>query len=202
MEFLVRKEGIAYYGISFVLFIIFLFLFPILSILFFVLMLFFLWFFRDPKREIPDYGIVSPADGKIIELEERENEYFIAIFMSPLNVHINRAPISGKIIKVEYKKGKKYPADKKEASLKNESNTFFIESEKFSLKVKQIAGILARRIVSFKKEGDFIKKGERIGLIKFGSRVELSLPKNLKILPKRGEKIYAGSTVIAEEKET
>lgn len=201
MKLSFRKEGIEFYGLSFALFVVFLFFNFIVSLIFLFLTFFFLYFFRDPERKIPQEGIISPADGKIIELKENEDENFMAIFMSPFNVHINRAPISGKITKIEYKKGKKYPADLKKSSTQNESNTFTIENENLQIKMKQIAGILARRIIFFKREGEFVQKGEKIGLIKFGSRVEVFLPKNLKIQVKKGDKVYAGTTIIAKEKE-
>lgn len=202
MRFYFRKEGIVFYGISFALFIVSLFLSLILSSLFLLLTLFFLYFFRDPERKIPEEGIVSPADGKIIDLTEKNDEKFIAIFMSPFNVHINRSPISGEIINIKYKKGEKFPAHNDKASILNESNDVLIKNEKISIKLRQIAGILARRIVFFKKEGDFVQKGERIGLIKFGSRVEIFLPSDVKLLVRKGDKIYAGTTIIAKEKET
>lgn len=202
MRLYFRKEGILFYGLSFALFIIFLFLNYFFAFLFLTLTLFFLYFFRDPERKIPQEGLSSPADGRVIEIEEKESEMKVSIFMSPFNVHVNRAPISGKITKIEYKRGKKYPADSEKSSELNESNTFYIENEKYNIRVKQIAGILARRIVSFKKEGDFIQKGERIGLIKFGSRVEVFLPKSFNLLISKGDKVYAGSTIIAKEKET
>jgi len=151
---------------------------------------------------IPKEGILSPADGRIVELKEKEDGVFIAIFMSPFNVHVNRSPISGNITNIDYKKGGKYPASSDKASFLNESNNFTIKNENLRIILRQIAGILARRIVFFKKEGDFVQRGERIGLIKFGSRVEIFLPKNLNILVKKGEKVYAGSTIIAKEKET
>lgn len=199
MKFYFRREGILFYGLSFALFIIFLLINYPLSVLFLILTAFFLYFFRDPEREIPEEGIVSPADGRVIEIKKIDDLNKISIFMSPFNVHVNRAPVSGKITKIEYKKGKKYPADSEKSSELNESNIFYIENEKNNIRVKQIAGILARRIVSFKKEGDSVQKGERIGLIKFGSRVEVFLPKNLSILVKKGEKLYAGTTIIAKE---
>ncbi|MEJ5166302.1 MAG: phosphatidylserine decarboxylase [Thermoanaerobaculia bacterium] len=202
MRFYFRKEGILFYGLSFAFFVIFLFLNYFFAFLFFILTLFFLYFFRDPEREIPKEGVVSPADGRVIKVEEKERELKVSIFMSPFNVHINRAPISGKITKIEYKKGKKYPADSEKSSDLNESNTFYIENEKYNLRVKQIAGILARRIVSFKKEGDTVQKGERIGLIKFGSRVEVFLSGSFNLLISKGDKVYAGYTIIAKEKET
>lgn len=202
MKFYFRKEGILFYGLSFALFIIFLFINYPLSVLFLILTAFFLYFFRDPEREIPEEGIVSPADGRVIEIKKIDELNKISIFMSPFNVHVNRAPISGKITKIEYKKGKKYPADSEKSSQFNESNTFYVENEKYIIRVKQIAGILARRIVFFKKEGDSVQKGERIGLIKFGSRVEVFLPEGFNLLIKTGDKVYAGYTIIAKEKKT
>lgn len=195
-----RREGIGFYGLSFLLFFFFLFFNKFLSILFFILTLFFLYFFRDPEREIPEEGVVSPADGKVVELKELDDSYKISIFMSPFNVHVNRAPIEGKIFEINYKKGKKYKANSNKASFENESNSFKIKNETEEVFLRQIAGILARRIVFFKKEGDFINKGERFGLIMFGSRVELILPKKFDIIIKEGEKVYAGATIIAKEK--
>lgn len=201
MRFYFRKEGAIFYGVSFALFVISLFINYFLAIFFLILTLFFLYFFRDPERVSPEEGLLSPADGKIIEIIDGE-EKKVSIFMSPFNVHVNRAPVSGRITKIEYRKGKKYPADSKNASELNESNTFYIENEKYNIKVKQIAGILARRIVPFKKEGDLVQRGEKIGLIKFGSRVEVFLPNTLNLNVKKGEKVYAGFSILAKEKET
>ena len=161
----------------------FLFLFLILLLI----QLFFLYFFRDAKREIKD-GIISPADGKVVEAGEK-----ISIFMSIFDMHVNLAPYHGKIKKMVYKKGEHKPAYGDVS--RNERMEIYMETEIGEIVVIQIAGIFARRIVPYVKEGDEVKKGDKIGIIKFGSRVELILPKNVDIVVRKGDKIKAGETV-------
>ncbi|MBO8182781.1 MAG: phosphatidylserine decarboxylase [Archaeoglobus sp.] len=156
-----------------------------------LLISFTVFFFRDPPRVIRE-GVVSPADGKIDFVEGQRLE----IFMSPFDCHINRAPVSGKIEKVVYKKGKFIPAFRREDSA--EKNEIFIRNEKGTFKVTQIAGFFARRISCYVKEGDWVEKGEKIGMIKFGSRVCLDLPPHFRITRKIGEKVKAGDTVAVE----
>ncbi len=180
----------------------------------FVLMIFMLSFFRDPQRRITggENLLISPADGKIIDIKKETHKFLntpcnvIKIFMSVFNVHIQRAPIDGVVKFINYQPGKFLPAYNEEVSEKNEQNIIAIEftpssiSEPlvFQILVKQIAGILARRIVCWCKEKDKLIKGQRIGLIKFSSQVDLYLPENIKINVKKGDKLKAGVTVIGE----
>jgi len=180
-----------------------------LGIIIFLLSIFILFFFRDFPRVInaKEDEIVSPADGTIVEIKEiGKKEYYegkclrISIFMSVFNAHVNRFPYDGVIKKIIYKKGKFMNAMKSQSSEYNESNTLFIETEKGNITIRQIAGKIARRIVCPIKEGDFIKKGEKFGMIKFGSRVELYLPLNCEVYVKDKEKVYAGLTIIGRFK--
>ena len=165
---------------------------------FFLLALFMAFFFRDPQRNIPTDAdiIVSAADGRVTRIEDRDDGKFVSVFLSPLDVHINRAPIAGKVIKVEMFQGKKSPATSNQASQTNERNAITIEGEKMTVVCTQIVGILARRIVCWKKVGDYLKIGERYGLIKFGSRTDLLMPKTVEIYVKVGDRVKGGETVI------
>ncbi len=177
-----------------------------------------LWFLRDPEREIPKGDvIVSPADGKVLEIREVElpgsakkgvgefnflgkelgkKALMLSIFMSPLDVHVNRAPIAGEVIAVRYHKGGFHPADSERANL-NESNEIIIKGKKHTIGVVQVAGTLARRIECFTSVGAKLGKGERIGLINLGSRVVLLMPPTIKPEVGVGDRVFAGSTVIA-----
>jgi phosphatidylserine decarboxylase len=169
-------------------------------ILFVLLTAFMAYFFRDPQRNIPTDAnlIISAADGRVTRVEERENGKFVSVFLSPLDVHINRAPIAGKITKVEYIKGKKNPATSDAASLINERNSLTIEGEKMTVICTQIAGIVARRIVCWSKTGDNLKLGEKFGLIKFSSRTDLLMPKEVEVLVGVGDRVVGGETIIAK----
>jgi phosphatidylserine decarboxylase len=171
----------------------------IFAALFFALALFMLYFFRDPKRNAPteDDIIVSAADGKVTRIDENENGKLVSVFLSPVDVHINRSPISGKVVKVDYLKGKKVPATRNDASLINERNSLTIEGEKMTVVCTQIAGILARRIVCWSKAGDNLDLGEKFGLIKFSSRTDLLMPKEVEILVRIGDRVVGGETIIA-----
>lgn len=171
-------------------------------IIFVLLAAFMAYFFRDPVRTVPFENdiILSAADGKVTRVEDRENGKFVSVFLSPLDVHINRAPISGKLVKVDYIKGKKNPATSDEASLINERNALTIEGEKMTVTCTQIAGIVARRIVCWSKLGDKLKIGEKFGLIKFSSRTDLLMPKNVEILVNVGDRVVGGETIIARLK--
>ena len=160
--------------------------------------LFMAFFFRDPKRTIPTDAdiIVSAADGKVTRIEDRENGKFVSVFLSPVDVHINRAPIAGRVVKVEMFQGKKAPATSNEASQTNERNAMTIEGEKMTVVCTQIVGILARRIVCWSKAGDNLALGEKYGLIKFGSRTDLLMPKNVEIFVKVGDRVIGGETII------
>lgn len=171
-------------------------------VLFIALAGFMAYFFRDPQRHVPSENdiIISAADGRVTRVEDRENGRFVSVFLSPLDVHINRAPIAGKIVKVDYIKGKKNPATSDEASLINERNAITIEGEKMTVICTQIAGIVARRIVCWSKLGDNLGIGEKFGLIKFSSRTDLLMPKNVEVLVKVGDRVVGGETIIARLK--
>lgn len=169
------------------------------SLIFLLLTAFMAYFFRDPSRNIPtgEDIIVSAADGRVTRVEENENGKFVSVFLSPLDVHINRAPIGGKVLKVEYTKGQKKPATSNEASLINERNSLTIANDKMTVVCTQIAGIVARRIVCWSKTGDNLTIGQKIGLIKFGSRTDLLMPKEAEVLVKVGDRVVGGETIIA-----
>ena len=166
--------------------------------IFFLVALFMGFFFRDPKREPPSDPdiVVSPADGKVTRVDAAESGTVVSIFLSPLDVHINRSPIPGKIVNVLYSPGKFLMATNEKASLVNEQNALTIQGEKITVVCKQIAGILARRIVCWKVAGDSLGLGERFGMIKFSSRTDLLLPANVKVTVKEGQRVRGGITVI------
>ena len=177
---------------------------PFAGICFF-LALFFVLFFRDPERKIPsgENLIISSADGKVILIKPFENLDFVgekgtlvSVFMSVFDVHVNRAPVSGKIKYFKYNPGKFHPAFKDKASLENEQTELGLENEHGKIILKQIAGIIARRIVCKVKPGDSVKAGQRFGMIKFGSRVDLFLPENVEIKVELNQKVKAGETII------
>lgn len=174
--------------------------FILLFVAFLLLAAFMAYFFRDPQRTIPNESdiIISAADGKVTRVEDREDGKFVSVFLSPLDVHINRAPISGKVSKVDYIRGKKNPATSNEASLVNERNSLTIEGEKMTVICTQIAGIVARRIVCWSKAGDNLELGQKFGLIKFSSRTDLLMPKNVEVLVKVGDRVVGGETIIAK----
>jgi phosphatidylserine decarboxylase len=173
------------------------------AVLFLILTLFILNFFRDPDRTPPADAsvIVSPADGRVVQIAE---ESFagrpvrrISIFMSPVDVHVNRSPVAGTVGDVAYRKGRFGIASSERASAENEQNVFTLESAAGPVVVRQIAGLLARRIVFWKRVGDPLKRGERIGLIKFGSRVDVLLDPALELRVKVGDHVRAGSAALA-----
>jgi phosphatidylserine decarboxylase len=172
-----------------------------------LLFAFTLYFFRDPEREIPadPAAIVSPADGKVVAVGEAKNAEgyggparSIAIFLSVWDVHVNRIPVDGKITRVEYRKGDFKRAYLSDASEHNEQTRILIENPRGRVLVKQIAGILARRIVCRVREGQGVTKGERFGMIKFGSRTELFLPPSVHLRVSVGDKVRGGETIIGE----
>ena len=166
--------------------------------IFFLVALFMAFFFRDPKRVPPSDPdvVVSPADGKVTRIDAVESGTVVSIFLSPFDVHINRSPISGKIVNVLYSPGKFLMATNEKASLVNEQNALTIQGEKITVVCKQIAGILARRIVCWKATGDSLGLGERFGMIKFSSRTDLLLPANVRVTVKEGQRVRGGITVI------
>lgn len=174
-----------------------------LAVLPVTLALFFLWFFRDPPRSIPTAAgaLVSPADGKVTEAEWIEtpsgSRMRLSIFLNVFDVHVNRSPVEGTITQVSYKKGLFLNAMRADSNVLNESNVVVIEGEGYSVQVKQIAGLLARRIVCWVKPGDTIQRGQRFGLIKFGSRVDVLMPADAVLHVRTGDRVKGGSTVLA-----
>jgi phosphatidylserine decarboxylase len=174
----------------------------VVSIFFVILTILVLNFFRDPERIAPadPDAIISPADGLIVQLAEEEFESRpvrrLSIFMSPLDVHVNRMPIAGTIKAINYKKGSFQVASKDTASIENEQNVFTVEGPQGVIVVKQIAGLLARRIVFWKRLGDSLARGERVGMIKFGSRVDVLVAPTVKWSVKVGDRVRAGSSIL------
>lgn len=173
--------------------------FLVVSGVFLGLTAFMAYFFRDPERRVPTAEdiVVSAADGRVTRVEDRAEGRFVSVFLSPLDVHVNRAPIAGRVSRVEYIKGRKNPATSDEASLVNERNALTIEGEKMTVVVTQIAGIVARRIVCWSRTGDDLALGEKFGLIKFSSRTDLLMPKEVEVLVKPGDRVVGGETIIA-----
>ncbi|NLT65578.1 MAG: phosphatidylserine decarboxylase family protein [Acidobacteria bacterium] len=159
------------------------------------------YFFRNPYRVIPDAPnlIVSPADGKVVKIADGpEGERTISIFLSIFDVHVNRSPVSGELKSLEYKRGRFKAAFDEEASRVNEQNILTIQGDGIRVTVRQIAGLIARRVICWKKPGDILKRGELIGLIRFGSRVDIVIPERTKLMVKVGERVRGGSSIIGE----
>ena len=172
-----------------------------LGLIFFVLALFIGYFFRNPRREIPQGQnlIVSPADGQVVKISRIPNgASTISIFLNIFNVHVNRSPISGTLDQLEYKRGKFKVAFDEEASRVNEQNVITISGQAGRVVVRQIAGLIARRVVCWKKPGCSLTRGELIGLIRFGSRVDIELPEQARILVKLGDRVKGGSSILGE----
>ena len=167
------------------------------------LALFTFYFFRNPNRKIPmEPGVVvSPADGRVVVVKDEANAgrpgKRISIFLAIWNVHVNRSPAAGTITKLEYKPGKFLAAWAEKASLENEQNVFTLSSEYGEIVFKQIAGWVARRVVSWKKSGEMVGRGELVGLVRFGSRVDVWLPEGAEVVVKVGENVKGGSSVVA-----
>ena len=169
-----------------------------------LLLLFVLNFFRDPERTIPNEAgvIVSPGDGKVVEIIEEKDALLdepyrrISIFLNVFNVHVQRTPVAGRIERIQYNKGKFLNAASHKASLDNEQNSMIIHTGKEKVLVKQIAGLIARRIVCWAKEGDNYSLGQRFGLIRFGSRVDLFLPLSAEVKVSLGDHVAGGSSII------
>ena len=177
---------------------------PSFGVPLFLLALFCLYFFRDPDRGIPSGPVaVSPADGKVVAVKaESPSVTRVSIFLNIFDVHVNRAPTSGKITEVRYDKGKFLVASKDEASSQNEQNTVTVEADGTRVRFKQIAGLIARRIVFNKKPGDTVTAGERIGMIKFGSRMDVEFGPEWEIVVRPGMRVSAGSSIIARRGRT
>lgn len=171
-----------------------------LAAVFAAVAVFMAYFFRDPYREGPEGEglILAACDGTVTRIDENEDGKLVSVFMSPLDVHINRSPITGTVAKVDYIKGKKNPATSNQASLTNERNTITLEGEGITVTSTQIAGIMARRIVCWAKEGDELRQGEKYGLIKFSSRTDVRMPANAEIKVKIGDHVKGGESVLAQ----
>lgn len=226
---LIAKEGIKLIIFPLVCFIIFLclylifninasklkYIFIVLSVIFFILFLFSIYFFRDPERKASadKNEMVSPADGKIIYIGRVYDDRYlnqdvlkISIFMSLFNVHVNRIPISGKVLEIKYNNGKFFSANLDKASLENEYNAVILETDcigtddlnKKNIAFVQIAGFVARRIVCKINKGEKVIAGNRFGLIKYGSRMDLYLPLDFATYVKVNDKVYAGKTIIGK----
>ncbi len=178
--------------------------FTILGSILILLGLFVLYFFRDPNRTIPTApgAVVSPADGHVLEIVDEEWDGMpgkrITIFLSVFDVHVNRSPVAGTISKVEYKPGRFYAAMRKRASEQNEQNVITVTTPGGDIVFKQIAGAIARRVICWKRVGDHMALGERIGMIRFGSRVDIWLPNSSEILVRRGQMVYGGKSILAK----
>ena len=205
----IHREGWKFASISLITSLVLLFISPYLATIGFLLTFFTIWFFRDPDRKTPNIKnkIISPADGKICLIDKAKppkellmdsKEMFrICVFMNVFNVHINRSPIKGTIREIVYKEGQFLNASLDKASEKNERNSLVIKTEdNKEIIVTQIAGLIARRILSFVHDKDKIDIGERFGLIRFGSRVDIYLPEGSKAAVKIGDTVKAGETII------
>jgi phosphatidylserine decarboxylase len=198
------KEG--YYfglpplGVGVILFVL---NWPISAAVMLFLAVFVFSFFRDPERVIPAEpgAVVSPADGRVVVVVDEENAgrpgKRVSIFLAIWNVHINRAPAAGTITKLEYRPGKFLAAMRERASVENEQNVFTLSTAAGEMEFKQIAGLIARRVVSWKKAGENVGLGERIGLMRFSSRMDVWLPKEAELLVKPGESVKGGISVLA-----
>jgi len=164
----------------------------------FGLALFVAFFFRDPERTIPSDPdiIVAPADGRVVRIELEGEDTRVSIFLSIFNVHINRSPIAGRVEGIQYRKGRFLAAFDHRASVENEQNTVEIEGEGIRLECTQIAGLVARRIVCRTRVGDTLERGERFGLIRFGSRIDLFLPSGVEVGVRVGDRVRGGNSVI------
>ena len=205
----IHREGWKFFIIFILISFFSFFITKIIFLISLFLSIFTLWFFRDPERyfDSQDNQVLSAADGKIcfigedtapIETGIGQKMNKVSIFMNVFNVHINRSPVSGVIEKIIYKNGKFFNASLDKASEYNERNSIIIKNNDEKIIVVQIAGLIARRILSFISENDIMTKGERIGLIRFGSRVDIYLPLNYQIKVHQNDIVAAGKTIIAE----
>ena len=208
MQLKIHNEGWVYFVISCLITIIIIPFYTILGIFLFILSIYIFYFFRDPIRSIPnDDVVVSPADGLVTFIGEsnsplennldKNNYTKISIFLSIFDVHVNRMPIDASILSINYIPGKFLNATLDKSSKENERNIIYAKKNEDYFYVVQIAGLIARRIVCNLKNNQVVIKGERIGIIKFGSRVDLYLPKNYNILISKGQRVIGGETIIS-----
>lgn len=206
-QFPIAKEGFIFIAVGVLLTLAGGFLLGrVAGAVFGALTLFCVWFFRDPHRQVPQSEgiLVSPADGKIVDISRTEEGRYlnkpaikISIFLNVFNVHINRVPVAGKVIGVSYNAGRFFAANVPKASLENEQNAVVLETPAGKRVVCiQIAGLIARRIVCWIKEGTVLNRGERFGLIRFGSRVDLFLPIETEVRVSLGQKVRGGETIL------
>jgi phosphatidylserine decarboxylase len=164
---------------------------------------FILYFFRDPNREIPadPSAVVSPADGRVLvvadEMLDGRAGRRISIFLAIWNVHVNRSPLAGRISRIDHRPGRFHMAMKGEASVENEQNVIYLQTARGEIVCKQIAGMIARRVVLWKKSGEEVGRGERIGIVRFGSRMDVWLPRDAEIVVKPGDHVAGGSSILA-----
>ncbi len=208
MQLKIHNEGWVYFVISCLITIIIIPFYTILGIFLFILSIYIFYFFRDPIRSIPnDDVVVSPADGQVTYIGEsnsplennldKKNYTKISIFLSIFDVHVNRMPIDASILSINYIPGKFLNATLDKSSKENERNIIYAKTNEDYFYIVQIAGLIARRIVCNLKNNQTVIKGERIGIIKFGSRVDLYLPKNYNILISKGQRVIGGETIIS-----
>ncbi|HZS46000.1 MAG TPA: phosphatidylserine decarboxylase family protein [Blastocatellia bacterium] len=176
---------------------------PIAATVFLILFAFTAYFFRNPKRIPPNEEniVVSPADGRVTKVgpldpSDPHSAQLVSIFLSPFDVHVNRSPISGKISDVTYTKGRFINAMSDQASVLNEQNAVTVSNDSIEVVFKQIAGLIARRIVFWRKPGDILEVGELVGLIKFGSRTDIIVPHNVILTVKQGDRVRGGTSII------
>jgi len=206
-QYPVSRDGWLYLAILASLTAIAYWIWPWLIILPGILFLFVLFFFRNPKREVPidELTLVSPADGVVMDVERVFEDQFlngesirVRIFLSVFNVHVNRCPMAGKVVFRAYRPGKMIPAFKSHASELNEKNLVGIKNNHLQILVAQVTGFIARRIVCWVDKGDLVTKGERFGLIKFGSCTEIFVPTNVKIMVSPGDKVRGGLSIVGK----
>ena len=207
MKFKIAKDGFPIIVFFVLLTILSAFLHISVSVIFLILLGFCVFFFRDPEREITkgENIVLAPADGKVVAIEQIQDSKIsdepvrrISIFLSVLDVHINRAPVNGEVIYLEYSKGRFLDARDPKASEVNENNFIVLLHNGAKIAIRQIAGKIARRVVCKCSKGDKLKIGERIGMIKFGSRTDLFLPMNVEINAKIGDMVKAGITIMGK----
>jgi phosphatidylserine decarboxylase len=200
------REARPFLLIALVLSVLSFFFLPWLTFLPVLALIYILYFFRDPEREISadPRDIVAPADGVVISVGEFEENVFtqhkmkrVAIFLSVFDVHVNRAPVAGTVKKTVHKAGEFLDARHPEIDVRNESLDWWLETARGTVVVRQIAGLIARRIVAWSKEGDNLAKGERFGMIRFGSRTDVYLPQECEVLVEKGQRVAGGSSLMA-----
>lgn len=204
----VAMEGVPFLGLAAFASVLFAMLgWSVPAVAAFALLVFILYFFRDPHRVVPHGNdiLVSPADGRVLEVVEVDGCPFrsarlwrVSIFMNIFNVHVNRIPVAGVVRNIQYVSGSFMPADRERAMVQNERNAILIEDEKGrSVTVVQVAGLIARRIVCRAETGDWVRRGQRFGMIRFGSRLDCYLPHDCRMSVESGQRTVAGETVIA-----